>query len=84
VRIGVFRRERLSPDEQARCEALKSAEKAVREAEKAYAHRVKEAERNVHAAERDFGNRVRAAHLALRRGGEVEDLRGIKGDRSAI
>ena len=56
----------------------------MREAEKAHAHRVKEARKNVDAAERDFGNRVKAAQLAMRRGGEVADLRGIEGDRSAI
>jgi phage-related tail protein len=84
VRIGVFRRERLSLDEQERCEAVKKARKAVRDAEKAHAHRVKEARKNVEAAERDFANRVKAAQLAMRRGGEVEDLRGIEGDRSVI
>jgi hypothetical protein len=84
VRIAAFRRERLSPDQWERREAVKRARKAVREAEKAYAHRVKEARKNMDAAERDFGKRIKAAQLAMRRGGEVADLRGIEGDRSAI
>jgi len=77
MKLNIFKREEVTPEEQARREALKSAERALKESEKEHESRVKQGQRLLVQAEKQHEGAVKDVQKELQAAQKDYD-KGIK------